>query len=127
MLIVNNDLSAVERNWLEVMLSNDFLYRTELIEQINHAEIVREYTKYYLSLKFKVSRAVSATGCNTRIPVEMRIYKSGCVPIQFLLHIVDGYISELEIFSADSSEIKQNLEIGNSRKEFVFDESVKVI
>ena len=35
-----------------------------------------------------------------RVPVEMRAFQEGSTLIIFLLHVMDGYINELEIVSA---------------------------
>lgn len=36
----------------------------------------------------------------------MRAYQNESAPIVFLLHIIDGFLDELEIITADASEIK---------------------
>ena len=65
---------------------------------------------------------------NIRVPVELRVYKENHVPVQFLLHIINGYVNELEIFNADSSKINHTFEIWNDdRKEIVLDEKVKIL
>lgn len=111
-LIVENRLiNKNETDWLNALLIVDFDEKVELIRQINQAEIGREYTKYYLSIKFKVSRKAVPLNMRIRVPIEMRVFRRDFSPIQFLLHIVDGYISELEIFCADSSEIDSNIRL----------------
>ena len=49
----------------------------------------------------------------------MRVHRTGQVPIQFLLHIVQGYVSELEIFNADSSKIDMDINLENAKVEIV--------
>lgn len=51
-MIQNKNLNKYEKNWLEKMLSVDFVPKKDIIAQINQAEIVRQYTDFYLSIKF---------------------------------------------------------------------------
>ena len=39
----------------------------------------------------------------------MRAYQEKTAPIIFLIHVLDGVLDELEIFTADSSKIEQEL------------------
>ena len=40
-----------------------------------------------------------------RVPVEMTLSANDSVPILFLLHVIDGYVSELEVLRADSERL----------------------
>lgn len=40
-----------------------------------------------------------------RVPVEMRAFQKEFAPIVFLLHVVNGFINELELVTADSSKM----------------------
>lgn len=106
MELKNSELTGCEKKWMELILSKNFLHRDEVINQINHAKVIREYTDYYLILKFCIAEGMRPVRIRTGVPVEMRVYKKDHIPIQFLLHITCGYVSELEIFKADSSNIK---------------------
>lgn len=49
---------------------------------------------------------------HVRVPVEMRAFQQASAPIVFLLHIVGGVINELEIITADSTQIEaDNIEL----------------
>lgn len=122
MFIYNNSLLRNEKEWLEVLLSVNFTGRECISYQINHSEIEREYTKYYLIMKFSCRDYVQAVNIKERVPVEMRVYKEGKVPLEFLLHIINGFVAELEIFYADSSEISGDLVITNDIKEVIVNE-----
>lgn len=104
MEIQNEALTSNEKQWLKFMFSKNFLNRDELIAQINHAKIHREYTEYFLSLHFTAIDA-KPVHLHVRVPIEMRLYQDSRAPVQFFLHVVQGYVSELEIFYADSSQI----------------------
>lgn len=90
-----------------------------MVEQINQAHINREYTEFYLSLKFKMECEMEPIITNTRILTEMRVYKDGEIPIQFLLHSIQGYVSELEIFKTDSSQIDYNIILDGAKIEII--------
>lgn len=116
MRIQNKKLSDNEIHWLSTLLKVQFDQKEEIIKQINNAEINREYNKYFLSLKFGVDKKAKQINRSDRVPVEMRVYQNGTCPVQFLLHIVNGYVNELEVFCADSSEIDPNLEIDRAER-----------
>jgi hypothetical protein len=109
MTIKNKELTVNEKKWLELILSKNFLYREEVINHINRATIIREYTDYYLALKFQVKDIMPPIPTKIRVPVEMRVSEKEQVPIQFLLHVVEGYVAELEVFKSDSSKINADL------------------
>lgn len=46
-----------------------------------------------------------------RVPLEMRVSEKNDIPIVFLLHVVDGFVDELEILNADSSPIDSDIRI----------------
>jgi hypothetical protein len=50
----------------------------------------------------------------------MRVTGKYDVPIVFLLHVIDGFVDELEIFNADSSPISGNIHV--EKKEIIVDE-----
>lgn len=52
-----------------------------------------------------------------RVPVEMYLHEPNQVPVQFLLHVIQGYVSELEIFNADSSKITEHINLKNAKTE----------
>lgn len=52
-----------------------------------------------------------------RVPVETHLHQSNQVPVQFLLHVVQGYVSELETFNADSSKIAEHINLKNAKED----------
>lgn len=115
-MVENGALRENEKEWLNAILSEEFYCRDEIIKQISCAKISREYTNYYLSLKFTIKSSFPSIKSTIRVPVEMRVYKKGKPPTQFLLHIVNGYLNELEIFNADSSRVNPNLTFSKHEK-----------
>lgn len=118
-MITNIELTFIEKSWLEIILSKNFLGRDTIVHQINSAKIKREYTNYYILLKFQVNPKLEKIKDMVRVPVEMRLYKNDNVPIVFLLHVIQGYIYELEVFKADSSIINSNITFENSQIEIL--------
>lgn len=116
MQIENKTIKPNEKDLLEKIFSKKFQYREEIINQINNAEIERTYTDFYLSLKFKIGSEIPPVKTDIRVPVEMRIYKENQVPVQVFLHIVHGYVSEVEVFNADSSKIIGGINFKNIKK-----------
>lgn len=119
MLITNTNFTEQEKGWLELILAYDFSGKEEIVQQINSAEVEREYTNFYLSVKFHVDKMEKPVKNNARIPIEARIYKKDKVPLQFLLHVIGGYAAELEIFYADSSFISEKLELDGANIEYI--------
>ena len=48
---------------------------------------------------------------NKRVPVELELKDTDGCPIMVLLHVVEGYIAELEILRADSQPIQGSLKL----------------
>ena len=120
-MIENKKLNSNEKKWLEKMLSSDFNKKNEIVEQINQADILREYTDYYLSTKFIKTYTIENRSESTGVPLEMRVYLKDEVPIQFLLRVRKGIATELEVFKADSSKIQNDIDLDNARIEILID------
>ena len=55
--------------------------------------------------KFKIEGEIEPYPYRVRVPVEMRAFQTSTAPIVFLLHVVNGVIDELEIITADLTQI----------------------
>jgi len=62
------------------------------------------------SLRFIVDSSVKA-GVTKRIPVEAQHLDSDGIWVHALLHVVDGQISELEIYKDDSSPLVSDVDV----------------
>lgn len=118
-MISNEKITKCEKEWLEAMLSYKFDYKNIIIYQINQANIKRDYTEYFFRILFDVPSVLSPIPIKTRVPIEMRVHREKKAPIQFLLHIMDGFVSELEIFNADSSPMDREIKI--TKKQIIID------
>ena len=77
----------------------------------------------FISLKFKTENT-NRYPYPVRVPVEMRAFQKNSAPIVFLLHVVNGFIDELELITADSSKI-DSASITLDNVEYVVNEQVK--
>lgn len=107
------NLLKKEKKWLEKMLEKEFLGKKEILKQIENSKIYPNYKNYYISLKFHVEPTTSKLPYSVRVPIEMRVYEKNEVPTIFLLHVANRYIYELEIYKADSSQIKKDFCLEN--------------
>lgn len=105
------------------MFEVNFKEKNILLKQITNSQVCYEQVADYISIKFK-------TKCNdkfsylVRVPIEMRAHQKNSAPIVFMLHVIDGLVDELEIFTADASLIHPN-NIDLSNVEYVIDEEIK--
>ena len=120
-MIQNKNLNKYEKSWLEKMLSVDFVLKKDIISQINQADIVRQYTDFYLSIKFVGIYLAKNCSEYIGVPLEMRVYLWDNAPIQFLLHVKNGVVSELEVFKADLSKINSDIDLDNGKIEILTD------
>lgn len=115
------DLSMREMSWLTACLSCDFPGKKETIRQLETAAVTREYTPWYLSLKFEPDRSLPPVPTEKRVPVLMLAHIEGRAPLQFMLHIIGGYVSELEILFADSTGISDDIDLTGVELEYILD------
>lgn len=123
MKVQNNQLTSQELEWLNAMFNSEFLYKDIIIDQINNATITKKYTKYYISIKFIISDNFPRVKVSSAVPLEMRAFKKGKPPVQFLLHLNNGLVNELEIISATSSPVDPSME--DTQIELVIDSELK--
>jgi len=101
------NLNNMEKKWIEKLLDIDFKERDILVKQILKAQVIYKKEYAFISLKFVGVNNEEKYPYQIRVPVEMRAYQDEGAPIVFLLHIINGLVNELEIISADSSELRE--------------------
>lgn len=95
-----------EHTWLKNLLATTFIGKEIVEKQLAQAIVTAEVYGPYTSL-------ILETTCEEyyphpfRVPVVMVAYQPNGVPIEFLLHIVDGFVDELEIYWADGEMLSQ--------------------
>lgn len=101
------DLSNYEIKILAMLLEEPFLGRDEIRKQLDKAKVreIAEYNDNYGSIEFLIDTNLKAL-VPQRVPVEGKASDVDKVPIDILLHIIDGKVSELEFVKADGTAIK---------------------
>lgn len=112
-----------ELYWIEKVLEVEFKGKQFLLGQVLKAKVFLEQGYDFISLKFKTEETEKYPYA-VRVPVEMRAFQKGSAPIVFLLHVVNGFIDELELITADSSKIDLTT-IEVDKVEYVVNEDVR--
>ena len=94
-----------EQQWINSLMDVEFRGRDILLKQFSKAKIIYKQEYAFISLKFEVEGEIELYPYCVRVPVEMRAFQNSTAPIVFLLHVVNGVIDELEIITADSTQI----------------------
>lgn len=102
-------LHSLEKKWLTLMMKPDFDGKKIISEQLSNAYVVsEEITRGFASIKLATSTN-RYYPFHERVPITMLAYVEdfrGYRPIEFLLHVIDGFVDELEIFDAAGFEIE---------------------
>ncbi|MFD3257500.1 hypothetical protein ACE3MQ_02685 [Paenibacillus lentus] len=106
-------LSPFEKSSITKMIS--YLPNNYILEsQMKNAVVVSVCDCGCKTIDLRIPPYVDKYVCNQTVPVEMEVeLGSDSAPILFLLHVVNGYIDELEIFKLDSSPIDEEIDISN--------------
>lgn len=108
------EFTVEEKSILNKMTSVNFQGRDIIKKQLKSAKVNGYCTCGCKSISIEVDENVEKFPSNLRVPVEMMVNGSDGIPIIFFLHITKGYVSELEIFKADSSQIDEAIDVSNA-------------
>lgn len=111
-LTIPRRLNEEERNLLIRLLSISFPGQKELQEQIN-ATLVSHECKCCPTVELVVDPYVAYAQVKRRVPVEGESFDEDGEKIHFLIHVVEGYLAEIEFFRDDSKRIKRLPEISS--------------
>lgn len=96
--------------WINILLAKDFIGRDIIYNQLHEAMYEMHIACEYISIRL-------TTTSHARFPFEVRVpigmeakQKDGNI-VDFLLHMVDGFIDELEIYSMDLSDINMDFSL----------------
>lgn len=103
-----------EKVWLSKLLSVEFAGRSELLEQVQNARVSGVCDCGCRTVDIDVRGSCRICGSSVRVPVEMTATMSDGMPVVFLLHVLNGRLSELEVFRADSSPIRGPIDTRNA-------------
>lgn len=104
-------LSSFEKSSITKMIS--YLPNNYILEaQMKNAVVVSVCDCGCKTIDLRVPAYLDKYVCDQRVPVEMEVVLGGdSAPILFLLHVVNGYLNELEILKLDSSPIDEEIDI----------------
>ncbi len=106
------EINEKEQKWIDSLMNVEFYGRDILLKQFSKARIINKQEYAFISIKFKIEGEIEPYPFQVRVPIEMRAFQKASAPVVFLLHIVGGVINELEIFTADSTQIEaDNIEL----------------
>src|SRR6266508_4211420 len=101
------DLNTLERGILVALLSRDFPGRQELLRQTQSVRISEEHTSAGKILILTVDEAASdRADVETRVPVEAQGRDTDGMSILILLHVLNGYLAEIELIRGDGGTIQ---------------------
>ena len=118
------DLTELESCLIEKMLASNFKGKEILLEQIYKSKVFLLQGYEFISLKFK-TKELKKYPFEVRVPVAMKIFQEDVAPIICLLHVINGYIDELEIFIADFSRIDLT-DVKLDKVEYDIDKEVEI-
>lgn len=99
--------------WLNKLMAIEFIGKEILVKQIQNSKYELICGAGFISIKFFISDEKEKFPFRVRIPVEMTAYQHGKHPIIFLLHVLEGIVHELEVYTADGSLIDGGISIQN--------------
>jgi hypothetical protein len=110
----SRELSITEWKILNKMMSVDFDGKDILLIQLKTARVISYCPCGCQTVDIQVSKNSPKYEYTKRVPVELKVFSEDKVPIIASLHVVNGYISELEIVRADSKEINEEIILDNA-------------
>ena len=99
--------------WVNKLMAIKFLGRDILVKQMQGSKYKLINGFGFISIKFCVNSEKEKFPFRIRIPIEMTTFQQDKHPIVFLLHVVDGIIDEVEIYSTDGSLIDNEIFLEN--------------
>ncbi|MBF0776977.1 hypothetical protein BVE84_08285 [Streptococcus azizii] len=100
-------LNQLELKWFKLLLDSFFEGKEIIATQLEDAVVVAEILEPIISLKLKTTSKLIFP-YEERIPAQMLVFQPDGDSIDFLLHVVDGFIDELEVYSTSGKSISPN-------------------
>ena len=97
-------LNERESKILKLLLAKDFPGRAEVQAQLTNA-LVKPLDADG-SVGFRVDETLAPAPVVSTVPVDADGQDIDGIPVYILLHVYQGFVQELEIYKADSTEIK---------------------
>lgn len=112
---IERDFTNDEMIWIAKLLSVDFPGVDILKVQVECSKVIGRCNCGCLSIYTKINEEVPLYPFDNRVPVELEIIQYDQVPIMMFLHVVSGYIKELEVLRADSEPIIERIKIEEAK------------
>ena len=90
--------------WLNKLLSVNFLGRDIIDKQLSGAEYKVQGKHEYISVKF-IANSFEKYPYGVRVPISMQAKQDDGNIVDFLLHVINGFVDEMEIYNMDLTEI----------------------
>lgn len=104
---VVRELTAEETRITARLLEAEFASASEVREQARRSSVRAQDYGGVLVLAFDTSAGLPTARVKHRVPVEAQAPDADGVMIHLLLHVVDGVLTEIEIFREDSKPIRR--------------------
>jgi hypothetical protein len=108
------EFTVLELAILEKLMSEDIKDKALLILQLKNAKVIGYCSCGCKTIDIEVLQDITKYTNSARIPVEMSVTDRDGMMILILLHVVNGYINELEITRADSQPINDDFDINDA-------------
>lgn len=99
------DLRNTDSEITEEVIVPDFPFKEIIKKQLSSATTFRESCFDYMFIHFEIDHSLPKYPFSKCVPVSMQYYFKKDCPIDFLLHIVNGYVSILEIMNVAGEEL----------------------
>jgi hypothetical protein len=105
--------------WLNKYMTHNFDGRDVFLKQLENAKYYLYNGPGYISVKFLVDPNREKYYAKHRVPMDMFAFQVNKEPVEFLLHVVDGVVDELELYTADGSSVDDELTVDNVKYKVV--------
>lgn len=99
------ELNDREKYWIHVLLANQSAGREILINQMSNSVVTSNYSYESITIKFTVNPDVNRFPYIRTAPFDVLAHQHDGTIIVMLLYVVNGYISELQIFNTELTKI----------------------
>ena len=111
----NKELIEEEEKWLSALFLDVDENKSLIAKQVYNSSISREVFSNAYYIDFHVGREEKRIATPKRVSYEMQGYRENDYPVDVLLHIVGGYICELEIYDTALQHFDIHMDICDRR------------
>ncbi|MBF0786550.1 MULTISPECIES: hypothetical protein [unclassified Streptococcus] len=104
---MSRKLNQLELTWFKLLLKPFFDGKEIIATQLREAVVISEISEPIISLKLQTTSNV-VFPYEERVPAQMLVFQPDGDSVDFLLHVVDGFIDELEVYSTSGKSISPN-------------------